>query len=297
MKEPSISPAQISVYGAVPTHPARRLTGLGLTLLAHGLLLWLIVFYRSDVDVTNVQGSQNTISWILPNQEPAAQPQPAAPAPPQKAAPPKAAPAKKVPRKVITREDAPPIIRPEIVAVEPAPQPSRPEPAKSEPIQAPAEDMSAMLEAARKRRSEAARPSAETAEESEAQRADRIAKANIARSGSQKGRDEVDAGGLFEVRNIGVSSGEIFFRGWRSSVGRTASQLINVYATPGQDIQVAIVHRIIEVIRAEKPDEFIWNTRRLGRQLTLSARRDQQEKLTVFLLSEFFPDYEPSRGR
>jgi hypothetical protein len=288
MKQTSITPSSIAVYGSAPSYSARKTIGLALTLLVHGLLLWLILFQHSEEKTTNSQGSENPITWMLPNVAPAAKPQPAKAAPP----PPKAAAAKKIPKKVITTADAPPIIRPDLVAAEPAPQPAKPE-----PIQAPAEDMSSMLDAARKRRAEAARAPSEAAEESEGQRADRIARANIARSGSQQGRDQVDAGGVFQVRRVGVSSGEVYFRGWRTDVGRTASQLINVFAAPGEDIQVAIVNRMIEVIRREKPDEFQWDSRRLGQTVTMSARRDQQDRLVTFLLREFFPDYVPSRPR
>ena len=274
-------------YGSVRENSPRKATGIIISVCAHLLVLWLIINHKAVLNQANPFGSENAITYISAP-EAADQPTPAKSA----AAPPKAAAPKKVP-KTVTRSDAPPLIRPDLVAIEPAPLP-----AKSEPVQAPAEDMSAMLDAARKRRQEARernRDPNDASEETEAQRANSIARANIAQAGSAQGRDQNDAGGVFQVRRMGVTSGEFFFRGWNSAFGRKSSQLINVFASEGDDIQVAMVKKMIEIIRAEKPDEFLWDSRRLGRTITLNAGPAHRAELTDFLLSEFFPNYVKSR--
>lgn len=285
-RDPAVSTAG---YGSVRENSPRKIVGLALSLLAHLLLLWLIINHKAVLNHANPFGSENVITY-LHSPETADKPTPAKAAP----APAKSAPPKKTP-KSIARSDAPPLIRPDLVAIEPAPSP-----VKSEPVQAPAEDMSAMLDAARKRRNEARernRDPNDAPEESEAQRANRIARANIAQAGSAQGRDRNDAGGVFQIRRIGVSSGEFFFRGWNSAFGRSSSQLINVFANDSDDIQIAMVKKMIEIIRAEKPDEFMWDSRRLGRTITLNANPAHRAELTQFLLGEFFPDYVPSRRR
>ena len=283
MTENSISHSGTSSYGTASEYSTRKIVGLVLSVLAHALLLWLILSYKSEPKISNPLGEESMITLLLNPEAAASKPKPAKAAPP----PAKAAPPKKQPKKVVVRTDAPPLIEPEIVVLAPAP----PAP-KSEPIQAaPADDMSAMLDAARKRRAEQSRQPSDANDESESQRANRIARANIARAGSQQSRDQSDAGGVFQVRRVGVSSGEFFFRGWNTSSGRTSSQLVNVFSSDGEDIQVAMVQKMIEIIRKEKPDEFVWDSRRLGQEITLSARPEQRARLMEFLLKEFFPNY------
>lgn len=265
----------------------RKLPGLVVSLLAHLLVLWLILNHKTVLDQASKLGGEKVITYLsAPN--PGDKPKPT-----KQAEAPKAPPKKAV--KTIVDKNAPPPIRPDLVAQEPAPVPAKPEPVQTP---APAEDMSAMLDAARKRRAEARernRDPNDAAEETEAQRANRIARANIAQAIGTNGRDQNDAGGVFQVRRRGVSSGEFFFRGWSTAFGRKSSQLVSVYAENGDDIEVAMVKRMIEIIRAEKPDEFIWESRRLGRSLTLSTKPSHRAELTRFLLEEFFPDYLPSR--
>ena len=51
--------------------------------------------------------------------------------------------------------------------------------------------------------------------------------------------------------------------------------------------------KMIELIREEKEGDFIWESHRLGRQITLSARLQDSAELQQFLLREFFSDYHP----
>jgi hypothetical protein len=259
----------------------RKPVGMIISLLVHVLLLWLILTHTSVIKKVK-EGDEGILTMLT-----------APVATPDKSNPAKAEPAKKVPKKppqTVISKDALPIIIPERVAEEPAPRP----PTKSEPIVEPPVDMSAMVEAARKLRNQNRDPG--ESEETEAQRADRIARANIAKAGS-RGRDSEDAGGVFEVRHVGVSSGEFFFRGWSTSRGRTAAQMINVYTAGEEDVQVAIVKKMIAIIRAEKADEFTWESHRLGRSIIMSARPEREPELIAFLLKELFPNYIPTKRK
>ena len=62
------------------------------------------------------------------------------------------------------------------------------------------------------------------------------------------------------------------------------------------DIETAIVKKMIELIRKEKTGDFEWDSHRLGRVVTMSARPQDEQQLIEFLYKEMFPDYRPPRG-
>lgn len=160
----------------------------------------------------------------------------------------------------------------------------------------PEEDMMAHVEAARKRRAaqaaENAPPAAEEAEDENA-RALRIAKANFA-STQKHGNDKEDAGGVFQIKNQTSHSAEFTFRGWNATMRRMWPQQYVVELGQERDIEMAIINKMIEVIRKHKDGDFVWESHRLGRNITLSARVADTEQLQKFLLKEFFPQYRPS---
>ena len=163
---------------------------------------------------------------------------------------------------------------------------------------APADDMLTQLDAARQRRAAAAaqQPALEAgaavAAEDDAQRANRIARANIAAAhpGAQ-GNDKDDHGGVFQIRRVGLHSAEFMFRGWNLHFRRDSTQLVNVDQGADDDIRIAVVKKMIELIRHHKSGDFIWDSHRLDKQFTLSARPEHGSELQQFLLREFFPDY------
>lgn len=160
----------------------------------------------------------------------------------------------------------------------------------------PVEDMSAGIDAARRRRAEAAaRDQADgTPPESEAQRGDRAARANLAslqKNTSGSGRD--NSGGVFQIKNIGFHHAEFAFRGWSKNSGRNAVQLVQVEQGLEEDMPIAIVNKMIQMIRARKQDDFTWDSHRLGREVRLSARMEHTFELQQFLMREFFPEHAP----
>lgn len=285
------------------TYTSRRLVmfGISTSLLIHLLAFWLLNGIEPPiVKPESTAAEQRVIVSLAPAAAPAtpATPSVKSPAPQQaeqpklKAKPARVAPAKKQTPPPLAIQRQPP--RPaSIAAAEPAPQP----PPQSD-------DMFTQLEAARKRRADAqaqAEPPKNLSEPSpsaEAAPDNSVALANIAFSLKQaKGKDKVDSGGLFQVRRVGFRDAEFLFKGWNATSSRNSTRLISVDQGTEADIQTALVKKMIDIIREERKEDFIWESKRLGKQLTLSARQQDSVELQDFLLREFFPDYVRSASR
>ena len=62
-------------------------------------------------------------------------------------------------------------------------------------------------------------------------------------------------------------------------------------------IDIAIVRRMIAIIRETQKGDFTWRSDRSGRDVTLSARPEDNERLENFLMQEMFgPPPRPSAG-
>ncbi len=114
-----------------------------------------------------------------------------------------------------------------------------------------------------------------------------MARANIARSIAQA-RGRSGAGGLFHITSKGVRNAEFLFRGWDNDSRAGVRELVQVDAGPGGNVEDAIVRKMIEIIRMRQSGDFTWESRRLGRMVTLSARRQDNAGLEDFLKQEFF---------
>ena len=125
--------------------------------------------------------------------------------------------------------------------------------------------------------------------ESDAQHANDIALANIKAQRRSMGVDEDDTGGVFQIRYISLHYAEFFFHGWNQDFRRDWSQLVTVEQGSNDNIQIAVIKKMIGIIRAYKQDDFVWDSRRLGRHVTLSARPEDDAALQRFLMREFFP--------
>ena len=197
--------------------------------------------------------------------EPVAAPQTPTPAPPQR--PPARAPlVARAPSPQAPRVPAPPPL--------PAPDPVTPP--------TPQVDMLAAIEANR-----AARMAAESA----------LARGNPSDAGSKgdplernvrslSGREGV--GGVFQVLRKGLRTGEFAFNGFRGQGQRRWREVIEVDAGPGGNLELAMIRRMIELIRTHYTGDFQWDSHRLGRVVVLSARPADQPGLEEFLQKEFF---------
>ncbi len=224
--------------------------------------------YISPLPAAPVAKPQPPKPAVKPVQKPEVKPQPKVQA---RAQPPARPPARTKPAPVRPKEEV--YIPPVVARVAP-----------------PEQDMAAQIAARRAARA-AAQPQA-VQEESEEARGQRIARANIAGAqGGSTGAERNGSGGVFSIVNQTVRSAEVKFRGWNSNFKRNWSQQVQVDIGGERDIETAIVKKMIELIRKEKPGDFVWDSHRLGRHVNLSARVEDAAELQAFLLKEFFPDY------
>jgi hypothetical protein len=96
------------------------------------------------------------------------------------------------------------------------------------------------------------------------------------------------AGGVFTILSKGTRTAEFAFNGWRPDTQRRWREVIEVDAGQGGDVELAIVRRMIELIRGHYTGDFVWKSNRLGRNIVMSARPEDQAGLESFLLREFF---------
>lgn len=96
------------------------------------------------------------------------------------------------------------------------------------------------------------------------------------------------AGGTFTLTSLDHRRATFAFNGWVNSLSNTKRQFFEVEAGAGQDVRVLMVKRIISFIRESYPGDFPWNSHRLGKVVTLSARPEDNNELEEFLMVEFF---------
>lgn len=113
--------------------------------------------------------------------------------------------------------------------------------------------------------------------------ADMVADANIKRNLRQQG-----ASGIFQIRHKTSRTAQFSFKGWKNDYSSPRLEIIDVEADADGDIDLAIVKKMIEIIRREYSGDFSWESRRLGRVIVLSARMEDNTGLEEFLMREFF---------
>lgn len=134
--------------------------------------------------------------------------------------------------------------------------PAAPPVAPPEPASAPIEgDLSSYIEARRRARGEPAPPAPVEDEES---RSKRIVAENLA---SQRnltfGYDPRRGGGMFQIQSIGVDHADFYFYGWNKDMGRHTKQLIEVPRGNNSDIRIAVIRKMIAIIREDSKEDFI----------------------------------------
>lgn len=268
---------EVALPGEVHLHIRFRpvnLLGIVLVLLIHGLLLYFLLAQHTLKKQGENGGTRNPMILMLDRatlSKMAAAEQKKSKSKPTV-----------IPRhpKAIT----PPAVAPAVTAAT-APVPPPPL------AEAPQPDMMAMLNAARERRRAAEDAAAQENEAaSQAGRGptpQQIAEANVRRSMQQAaGREGTN--GVFQILSKSTRMGSFSFRGWRPNSNSSWKQVIEVDAGLGGDVELAIVRRMIELIRTHYQGDFSWESHRLGRVITLSARPQDQSGLEAFLMREFF---------
>jgi hypothetical protein len=113
--------------------------------------------------------------------------------------------------------------------------------------------------------------------------AEELRDANIKRNLQQPGTS-----GIFEIRKIAFRTGRFSFKGWKNKDSNPRLEIIDVEAGADDNINLAIVKKMIEIIRREYKGNFNWESQRLGRVIVLSARIEDNAGLEAFLMQEFF---------
>lgn len=94
--------------------------------------------------------------------------------------------------------------------------------------------------------------------------------------------------GLFQIIRLSDRSAQFSFRGWTNDLSYSKREIIDVETGVDVDIRRAVVRRMIALIRHYYSGDFNWESPRLNRVITLSARAEDNAGLEDFLLQEFF---------
>ena len=178
------------------------------------------------------------------------------------------------------------------------PQPQQPTP-PPQPVAPPEEDMMARINARRAARAAEngaiAQENAAAAAASDGPSLDQRIAANINRA---KPSRTDGTGGVFEIKfPLGVREGSFKFNGWNPAKDNW-HESYTVDAGIGGNVKLAIVKKVIEVIRKYKTGDFEFESHRLGRPVPMSARPADNDRLEAFLMQELFAeDAPPPRSR
>jgi len=260
-----------------------------LSLALHAAMLWAwfprlhqLSFERSERD----KASGPLVVELAPEPTRAASVAPEPPPAPAVQAPrTERAPAPKAPPR-------PPPTPPVIAQQAPAPAVVSPPdtPAVAAPALTPVEgDFSSHLEARRRARGAAPDGGLSTPSvEDERERHNRSVAANLGLDRTPTFGTDRSGGGVFRIERMGFDAAEFYFFGWNTDIRRNSRQLIEVRKGNNPDIRIAIVRRMIAIIRDRVSGDFDWVSQRLGRNVTLSARQSDNAGLEDFLMQEFF---------
>ena len=269
-----------------------------LSLLLHGAIVWQV---RTKPTPASPEADPSPaalapLTAALAPARPQAESAPTPPPPP----PPMVKPAPRPPPSrppVMTAERAPitlppPLPRMVTPSLAPIPEPARPlpelppTPAKPPPEAQNYADLSAYVAARRRARGE---PDEGPSADGEAARRNRIVAANLASINTPTfGAERRNSGGMFQITQLSSESAEFTFFGWNKDIKRRASQRIDVRRENHPDIRIAVVRKMISIIREYEQEDFTWRSNRLGRDVTLSARSADTDGLEQFMLREFF---------
>jgi hypothetical protein len=261
-----------------------RRTGLIVTVLLHLLLVAIYLFNPHKKEKHGAPPSGETITYVAPL--PPGKPKPKL----REQAPKKTVKAPSKPERTKVERLPNTITLPDEKPVEVA----QAEPKKVEPAP-PEMDMSAAIEARRRQRG-AQVQSDQPAEESENDRANRLIRENVA-AANARGRSDDAAGNeaTVGVMNKTFHSADLKFNLWNPNFKRRWLSVLKVEVTTEPDIETAVVNKMVETIRKMASGDFQFDSQRLHRKVTLSARPEDTAELKSFLFKEFFPEYKPAQ--
>jgi hypothetical protein len=167
----------------------------------------------------------------------------------------------------------------------PIPQPPTPTPQPTPPM-----DMAALIETRRaQRRAYEANALANAQRRDEGpQVGEGSAAQAIERNLGSLAHGSEGTSGVFQILRKGERTAEFAFNGWRPDSSRRWREVIEVDAGVGGDVELAIVRRMIRLIRDHYTGDFNWQSYKLGKVIVLSARPEDNAALEDFLAREFF---------
>lgn len=171
---------------------------------------------------------------------------------------------------------------PSVPALPPTPVPAPPRPSVPANV-----DLSSYIAAQRRERGELpALPGDNGTAEPNANIAANLPRAatGVATQNSSRG------GGIFEIKRMEYDNAAFSFFGWNEDMGRRTPQLIEVRKGDNKDMRIAVVRRMILIIREHSKEDFTWHSGRHPQDIVLSARVSDNAALEDFLLHEFFDD-------
>ena len=129
------------------------------------------------------------------------------------------------------------------------------------------------------------------AAESEQARHNRVVAENLGLNRTPTfGAGRKPGGGIFQMQRMNYSDAEFLFFGWNKDINRNSRQIIEVQRGNNASMELAVVRRMIAIIREHSGSDFLWESPRLGREVTLSARPADNAGLEDFMMREFFRD-------
>ena len=260
-----------------------------LSVLLHLLLLfWL---KPSILLPDGEQGKPQPITVTLNVPSPQAAPQPEVTPPPivLPAPKPKSPPAK--PRRQ-PEKPSPEVMAVEKPAPEPLPKPQTPATPSPTETEAAPTDMMSYVKAAQARRQAAenyaAQINADAAARERQPTEEELRTAAIKRNLQQSGTN-----GIFQILSKTDRSAVFAFHGWKRDFSYNRREVVQVDAGPGEDIERLVIRRMIKLIREHEQGYFTWESYRLGRTVTLSAKPEDNAGLEDFLIEEIFGTRQP----
>jgi hypothetical protein len=265
-----------------------------LSLLVHALLIfgWLPSKMQKPADDAEPGGFTRSLAVrLVPPAPPPVPPPPRASMPMLRADP--------VPerRPVAPRIAAAPAPAPRapVIAVEPPATASVPTSPPVPVANPPPEDFAALVEARRRAREASQPPSSPTTSrpvESGRDEHNRMVARNLGLDRPPAfGGEQQRGGGIFHLLRVGRDDADFVFYGWNRAINRQSQQTIEVRRGTNASIELAIVRRMVQIIRDHEAGDFQWESQRLGRNVTLSARAADNAGLEDFLMRDFFTGF------
>ena len=101
-------------------------------------------------------------------------------------------------------------------------------------------------------------------------------------------KEDIRRGGIFEIKRMTYDDAAFEFFGQNSDIGQQTPQLVTVRLGDNENMGIAVVRRMIAIIREYTQTDLVWRSAGHNGGVLLSARPADNAALEAFLLSEFF---------